>query len=135
MRWTRRELLAYLNDAGIAYREDETNLTNEPMRNRLRNVVLPLIEAEVNPQVRDALLRLAEQATWHDEFLQKTARAAFERLVCSRTENTLALDTVALQRESRVVQAEVVRLAYVSLGLGEQDLAFTHLVSVLRLIG
>ena len=134
LRWTRRELVEYLGKAGIAYREDETNLTNEPMRNRLRNVVLPLIEAEVNAQVREALLRLAEQATWHDEFLQEVARGVFERLVLSRTESALVLEASALKCESRVVQAEVVRLAYLTFGLGEQDLAFTHLASALDLL-
>lgn len=133
LRRSRRDLLEYLDDAGIAYREDQTNHSNEPMRNLLRNVVLPQIEAEVNPQVREALLRLAEQATWHDELLQETARRAFERLVVSRTERTLVLDAIALGRESRIVQTELVRLAYVAFGLGEQDLAFAHLVSAVDL--
>jgi tRNA(Ile)-lysidine synthase len=124
----------YLTDTGIAYREDRTNASNEPMRNRIRNVVLPVIEAEVNPQVRDALTRLGEQARWLEEYLQETVHRTFETLIISRTDQVLTLNADALSRKSRIVQTELIRLAYRSFGLGEQDLAFSHLVSTLDLI-
>ncbi len=131
---TRKALRAYLADEGIAFREDRTNASNEPMRNRLRNIVLPQIEAEVNPQVREALTRLGEQAQWLQEYLLETVQRTFETLIISRTDQNLVLNADALSRKSRIVQTELVRLAYRSFGLGEQDLSFSHLVSSLELI-
>ncbi len=131
---TRATLRAYLADSGIAFREDRTNTLNEPMRNRIRNVILPLVEAEVNPQVRDALVRLAEQAGWVEEYLRETVERTFESLIISRTDQQLALNADTLSRKSRIVQTELVRLAYRSFGLGEQDLCFAHMVSALDLI-
>ena len=129
-----RWLLEYLADAGIAFREDRTNSSNEPMRNRIRNVIIPTLEAEVNPQVRDALARLAEQANWVEEYLAETVQRTFETLIISHTDQVLTLNAEALLRKSRIVQTEIVRLAYRSFGLGEQDLAFAHLVSALDLL-
>lgn len=134
LRMTRQSLREYLSDAGIAFREDRTNESNEPMRNRIRNVLLPLIEAEVNPQVRDALSRLGEQAHWLEEYLRETVQRTFETLIISRTDQVLTLNADALSRKSRIVQTELVRLAYQSFGLGEQDLSFAHLVSAVELI-
>lgn len=134
LRRTRSELRAYLADAGIAYREDRTNAGIEPMRNRIRNVILPAVEAGVNPQAREALLRLSEQAVWLEEFLRETVQRTFETLIISRTDQQLALNADALGRKSRIVQTEIVRLAYTSFGLGEQNLSFAHLVSALDLI-
>ncbi len=134
LRHTRAEIRAYLADAGVAYREDRTNDSPEPMRNRLRHVVLPLVEREVNPQARDALLRLAEQAVWLEEFLRETVQRTFETLIVSHTDQELVLNADALARKSRIVQTEIVRLAYQSFGLGEQELSFAHLVSALDLI-
>ncbi|UCC28918.1 MAG: tRNA lysidine(34) synthetase TilS [Phycisphaerales bacterium] len=134
LRTTRESLCRYLANAGIAYREDRTNILNEPMRNRIRNVVLPQIEAEVNPQVRDALTRLAEQAHWLEEYLGETVQRTFETLIISRTDQVLSLNADALLRKSRIVQTELIRLAYRSFELGEQDLSFGHLVSALELI-
>lgn len=135
LRVTRAALRTYLTDAGIAFREDETNVSNEPMRNRIRNVLLPRIEAEVNPQVREALTRLGEQAQWLQEFLQETAERTFDSLIVSKTDQALVLNAEALARKSRIVQTELIRQAYISFGLGEQDLSFSHLVAALELIG
>lgn len=134
LRVSRQQVLAYLADQGVAYREDRTNLSNEPMRNRIRNLLLPQIEDSFNPQVTDALLRLSEQATWLEEFLRETVQRTFETLIISRTDQELTLNAAALARKSRIVQTEIVRLAYISFGLGEADLGFSHLVSALDLI-
>lgn len=134
LRFSRKELCQYLADAGIAYREDRTNAANEPMRNRIRNTILPQLETLVNPQVRDALTRLGEQAQWLEEYLQETVQRTFETLIVSRTDQELILNSEALTRKSRMVQTELIRLAYRSFGLGEQNLSFAHLVSALELL-
>jgi len=131
---SRKQLREYLTDQGVAYREDRTNQSNEATRNRIRNKILPLLSAEVNPQVHDALTRLGAQARWLEEFLGETVQRTFETLIVSRNDQTLTLNVDALARKSRIVQTELIRLAYASFGLGEQDLAFSHLVSALDLI-
>jgi tRNA(Ile)-lysidine synthase len=130
---TREAIVSYLSDAGIAYREDRTNDSKEPMRNRIRNMILPMVEKEVNPQVREALIRLAMQARWLEEYLNETVLRTFETLIVSRTDQVLILNADVLVRKSRIVQTELVRLAYTAFGLGEQDLSFGHLVAVLEL--
>ncbi len=134
LRRSRQSIRDYLADSGIAFREDRTNEANEPMRNRIRNLVLPQVEAEVNPQVRDALNRLGEQAGWVEEYLRETVHRTFESLIISRTDQELTLNADALSRKSRIVQTEIVRMAFRSFGLGEQDLGFAHMVSALDLI-
>lgn len=134
LRFTHKSLKAHLANEGIAYREDRTNASNEPMRNRIRNVILPQLESQVNPQVRDALTRLGEQAQWLEEYLTETVQRTFETLIISRTDQELTLNADALARKSRIVQTELIRLAYRSFGLGEQNLSFSHLVSALDLI-
>ncbi len=134
LRMRRRTIREYLANEGIAFREDRSNATDEPMRNRIRNVVLPALEADINPQVRDALTRLGEQAQWLEEFLRETVQRTFETLIVSHTDQELILNADALVRKSRIVQTELVRLAYRSFGLGEQQLSFAHLVSALELI-
>lgn len=133
LRKSKQELRDYLADTGIAFREDRTNNQNEPMRNRLRNIVFPLLEQEVNPQVRDALTRLAEQAYWLQAYLSETVEKTFDTLILSRTDQSLVMNADAMIRKSRIVQAELVRMAYRSFGLGEQDLSFHHLVTILDL--
>ncbi|MCG3132023.1 MAG: tRNA(Ile)-lysidine synthase [Phycisphaerae bacterium] len=134
LRIPKQDLVHYLKDNGVAWREDRTNESAEMMRNRLRLELLPLIEDRVNPQVREALVRLGEQAAWLGEYLHETVQRTFETLIISRTDQQLELNVEALSRKSRIVQTELIRLAYLSFGLGEQELSFANIVAVLELI-
>jgi tRNA(Ile)-lysidine synthase len=134
LRHSRQVILEFNSTHAVPYREDVTNATNEPLRNRLRNAVLPLLAEQVNPQVREALLRLAEQARWMNEYVDETAQASFQPLIIERTDQELSLNVAALARKSRIVQAELVRRAIAAFELGEQDISFAHLSLVVDLL-
>ncbi len=134
LKLTRPFILKYLEEEGIAFREDRTNTDTTRIRNRIRHQVLPMLERDINPQTREAITRLGEQAQWLVEFLHETVQRTFETLIISRTDQTLTLNVDTLSRKSRIVQTEIVRLAYASFELGEQDLAFSHLVATLDLV-
>ena len=55
---SRIELRNYLAELGQTFREDSSNNDSTYTRNRLRHRLLPLLEAEFNPQVVAALCRL-----------------------------------------------------------------------------
>lgn len=60
------ELVNYLASRGIDYVEDSTNAENDFKRNRLRNVVLPLLEREF-PGASDAIVRSLECLRGNEE--------------------------------------------------------------------
>jgi len=64
----RRELEQYLSDIGQAWREDSTNSDATFTRNRLRKLVLPLLEKEFNPAVAESLAELAEIARGEEDY-------------------------------------------------------------------
>ncbi len=56
-----QEIVAYVQEKKIPFREDSSNASNEYTRNFIRNRILPLIE-ELNPNYEDSFLRLSENA-------------------------------------------------------------------------
>ena len=58
----RAELAAYLRDRQQPFRTDASNRDLRFTRNRIRNELLPLLAAQYNPSVVDALRRLGELA-------------------------------------------------------------------------
>ncbi|MEE9295547.1 MAG: tRNA lysidine(34) synthetase TilS [Phycisphaerae bacterium] len=134
LRYTKRRILEFLADRGIPSREDRSNASVEPMRNRIRNVVLPQIEKHINPQVRDALLRLGEQAKWVDQYLGETAQRTFETLIISRNDQQLILNAASLARKNRIIQTELIRRSIASFETGQQDIGFSNLKAVLDLV-
>ena len=62
LRITRDEVCAYLAQSGQAYCTDPTNASLDPLRNRVRHVLLPLLEEQFQPKIRQVLTRLADVA-------------------------------------------------------------------------
>jgi tRNA(Ile)-lysidine synthetase-like protein len=56
---TRAEILEYLKARRLKWREDASNADVRFLRNRVRHVLLPLLEREFNPGIRKVLLRTA----------------------------------------------------------------------------
>ncbi|MBR5474332.1 MAG: tRNA lysidine(34) synthetase TilS [Lachnospiraceae bacterium] len=70
---TRQEIEAFLAEENLAFCQDQTNEENEATRNKLRNVVLPYVKAEVNAGVEENLLRASRMAKEAHAYLQKQA--------------------------------------------------------------
>jgi tRNA(Ile)-lysidine synthase len=64
----RRELVAYLTEIKQGWREDATNSDTAFTRNRVRKLVVPLLEKEFNPAVADNLAELAEIARGEQDY-------------------------------------------------------------------
>jgi tRNA(Ile)-lysidine synthase len=61
----------YLRDLNQTWREDHTNRDTQRLRNRVRHELLPLLEREFNPGLRQALGETAEIARGEEEFWQR----------------------------------------------------------------
>jgi len=64
----RRELEQYLKDIRQPWREDSTNADDRFTRNRVRKLVVPLLEREFNPAVAENLAELAEIARGEEDY-------------------------------------------------------------------
>jgi tRNA(Ile)-lysidine synthase len=64
----RRELETYLKEIGQSWREDSTNADPSFTRNRVRQLLVPLLEKEFNPSVAENLAELAEIARGEEDY-------------------------------------------------------------------
>lgn len=92
---TRGEVLGYLQSLRQPFREDATNREEHFTRNRIRHSLLPQLEAEYNPRVRDAISRLAQIAAQADDFLNQEAAKLLEK-IAAPIPGGVALETATL---------------------------------------
>jgi tRNA(Ile)-lysidine synthase len=78
---SREELVAYLNALGQSWREDSSNLDLSHTRNRVRHTLLPLLEREFNPAIRETLADLGELARAEEDFWSHELAVLLPRLV------------------------------------------------------
>lgn len=75
--FTRAEIVRFLTEEGIPWREDATNAEDDCLRNRLRHRVMPLLYDEA-PDLRRKLLRQGEILRGEDELLDELAEELLE---------------------------------------------------------
>lgn len=119
----RSEIEAYCEKKGLAPRFDSTNADTYYTRNKLRLSVLPLLEKEFNPNLKETLVRLAASAREDDALLEKLAQEAAAGHAGRFPVKELAAMEPALAKR-------VVRQLFAEIGLSE-DIASAHLASLL----
>ena len=62
------ELEGYLKDIDQSWREDSTNADHHFTRNRVRKLLVPLLEKEFNPKIAEGLAELAEIAREEEDY-------------------------------------------------------------------
>ncbi len=121
---SRREVVAYLGELGLPWREDPTNAGRAYTRNRLRLDLLPLLEAEV-PGLEARLCRTADLLRQDDEALEELA----SQLV---PEGAGRVALTALRRTPPAVRGRAVRRVWRNVA-GHRDLGARHVEALLSL--
>ena len=118
----RAQIEQFLCDKSVAWRTDHTNQSTDVTRNRIRNEVLPMLRGKLNPQVDDAILRLASLAGQTDDFLQTQACKLFRR-IAKKFDSLISIDLQKLAKEHIALQGQLLRLSWNRLDLPEQNLS------------
>lgn len=104
----RHDILAYLCDAGLSFRQDSSNATPVYVRNRIRQELLPALQRVV-PSSVEALCRLGDICREEDAYLDQHVAALCEAQIVAAHEGAWAIDRSFLQQAPRAVQRRVVR--------------------------
>ncbi|HEX3658450.1 MAG TPA: tRNA lysidine(34) synthetase TilS [Pirellulales bacterium] len=103
----RSEVIEYLASIGQPYCTDRSNTDLRFTRNRVRRLLVPLLEEQFNPQVQEALLRLGRLAGESQEVVRSLAEAAAARSVVSSNAQTLEIDIRQIAGQPRCVLREM----------------------------
>jgi tRNA(Ile)-lysidine synthase len=122
----RAALVAVLEGAGLAWREDPTNRDLKFFRNRVRHEVLPLLAAAHDADVVPTLALVAGRAREMVSALEQVAATELERLVADQGPDALTLPRAGLAALPRPVAAEVLRQAAARLGSRAPLRAWAH---------
>jgi tRNA(Ile)-lysidine synthase len=128
----RADIERYLREAGIAWREDSTNLSHDFARNRIRHDLLPRLTREWNPALRENLARTAEWAQDEEAYWE----AEVERLAASRftvRPPAVLFRTEDMRTAPRAVARRLIRRA-IQLVKGDlRDICFQHVERILHM--
>lgn len=129
----RRDVLAYLREADLAFCEDHTNHDHRFVRNRIRSELLPLLERAYNSNIKHTLTQLAEQSRWDYAYLQAAAGRQWKRLVKVTPQAHVTISLPSFVRQPKALQRQLIRQAIQRVRGDLLQVEFRHWLEVERL--
>lgn len=129
----RRELLSYLRKNQHEWREDISNDDTTFLRNRVRHLILPLIERQLNPKLRQALWRLGDIIEQEDAWLDSLTLPIYRQ--CLSSDHPATLNCALLHAWPLAAQRRVLRLWLADAGLAPDSLDYKAAQRVESLLG
>ena len=123
---TKQDTADYCHEAGIEYREDTGNSLPRFTRVRLRTELIPRLEAEYNPRVKDSLVRLARTAAIHLDFVEREVSRVWPQLA-HEADGAIYVSLAHLGEVDPALRALVLRRAFQGVKGDTRRLQETHL--------
>jgi tRNA(Ile)-lysidine synthase len=109
-------LLAWLEQEGLSYRHDASNLSRSYLRNRVRLDLLPHLSQLYNPRLAQTIWRTQALLQEDERLLARETAAAWERVAHRLAADCFALDLDRFFRLEPALQRRVLRLGVTGLG-------------------
>ena len=131
----KKDIVKYLDENGIEYNTDKTNLENDYTRNKIRNDLIKKIEQEYNPSFVKSLNRLSKNISQDMEYINNIAEEQYNKLVIEKENNAIVLNIQDFKNIDTCIQKRII-LKVISNLLGTikgiEDIHIENICELLR---
>ena len=106
----RNEIEEYCEDNKLDPRRDKTNDENIYTRNKVRNILIPLIKDEFNPNIIDTLDRLSSLATIENNYFDEMTNLEFEKILIKEDKEEIVLDLKEFNKKHEAIKSRIILL-------------------------
>ena len=129
----RTEIENYCKEKNLDPRIDKTNFENEYTRNKIRNVLIPYIKKEFNPNIINTLNRLSELVGEEEEYIEKQVERNFEDLKLVETKKEIVLDLKKVNKLEKVIKSRLVLYTIMSIFGTTKGIEKVHVDDIIKL--
>ena len=107
----RKEIEEYCQQKNLMPRIDKTNFDNHYTRNKIRNVVIPYIKSEFNPNIISTIDRLSDLVKEEDEYIEHQVEKVYNEILIEEKMKPLekALPYISLNLKKFNQQEKVIK--------------------------
>lgn len=129
----RYEIEKYCIENKINPRHDESNDDNTYTRNKIRNIVIPYIKNEFNPNIIKTLNRLSEIIKEEDEYVQSETEKIFKEILLTDEKNKIEFDPRKFNEQEKVIQKNLILLAIKKVKGSTQGIEKVNIDDIIKL--
>lgn len=129
----REEIEKYCEEKKLYPRIDKTNFENEYTRNKIRNVVIPYIKKEFNPNIIQTLSRLSEVATAESDYIDSQTQKIYEKILIAKSNKEIVINLKEFNTQENVIQKRLI-LKVIKQIMGSTDrIEKIHIEDIIKL--
>ena len=129
----RKEIEEYLRSKCISYCTDETNLSDDYTRNRVRNHVIRILEQGVNAKTVAHFSETMERIWELQDYMEEETEKLYKRVVSTEEKKRIILKE-EYEKVSSVFCGLIIKKAIVSMAEREKDIHAVHIEEVRKLM-
>lgn len=119
-------------------RHDESNDENEYTRNKIRNIVIPYVKKEFNPNIVETITRLSSISKEETEYLDKITEIAYKKICIEEVYNelnkpTIILDLKSFNLEDTIIQKRLVLYSIKKIFGSTKGIEKVHIEDIIKL--
>lgn len=104
----RSQIEKYCEENNLNPRIDESNFENEYTRNKIRNICIPYIKKEFNPNIINTIKRLSETVSEEENYMQEQTIKAYNDLIISESKEEIELNLKEFIKQEKVIKRRLV---------------------------
>lgn len=129
----RKEIEKYCDENRLEPRIDKTNFENDYTRNKIRNIVIPYIEKELNPNIIETIDRLSEVVKKEDRYLEKVALDVYDKILIKQEPGQIMLELKGFNEQDEVIKSRIILYTVKKLFGSSQGIEKIHINDIIKL--
>ena len=129
----RFEIEDYCEKEKLNPRIDKTNFENTYTRNKIRNIVIPYVKKEFNPNIIETLNRLSELVTDEENYIEKQVESTYKKILLEEDEKEIILDLKLFNNEEKVIKSRIILYTITRLFGTSKEIAKVHIEDIIKL--
>jgi tRNA(Ile)-lysidine synthase len=130
MEISRREIISFLHEAGISYRQDSSNENKRYLRNQIRAELIPYLKEKFNPKIEQSLAQMAEILRLEDEFIRQHVDEVLQSSFIQRRQNRIMLKISYVNKLPSAIRLRLFKTILESLNPAKNGFSFIHIKSL-----
>ena len=129
----REEIENYCNVNCLNPRIDKTNYENTYTRNKVRNMLIPYIKENFNPNIIEAISRLSDLSKEENIYLENQTKEEYGNVVLEKKEDSIVLDLKSFNLLEPVIKSRIVLYTINELFGTKNGIEKKHIEDIIKL--
>ena len=131
----RYEIEQYCEEEKLEPRIDKTNFENEYTRNKIRNIVIPYIKQEFNPNIVETLNRLSNLVSEEEKYINKQVEEIYNDICLEEKieDKEIILDLKTFNNQEKVIKSRLLLYTITRLFGNCKGIEKIHIEDIIKL--